>query len=169
MKYVACMVCAMFFYSLDAMAEGGCPPGQLPAQSNGSMASCVPIPQDNPQPQQPRPTGKWIKTWGAIADDGADHVGVSSGNFSKTDAAKEAIMNCERGNEKKCRVVHTYENNCVAVADPIRTGHAISSIESGPSLDEISNKALASCKKDNPGSECKIGYSNCTEPVFQKF
>ncbi len=76
---------------------------------------------------------------------------------------------CESASKNKCRIISAYKNQCVAVADPVRTGHAISSIESGPSIEKISSRAIANCQKNNEGSECKIGYTNCTEPIFQKF
>ncbi|WP_080932453.1 DUF4189 domain-containing protein [Xanthomonas albilineans] len=169
MKFVPCMTFSMLLFSMNVNAEGGCPPGQLPAQSNGSMASCVPIPQDNPEPQRPRPTGKWLKTWGALADDGAGDVGVSTGKLNKEDAEKAAIENCEKGIEKKCHTITTYINQCIAVAEPNRTGNINLGIESGPSLEKISRAAIVDCQKYNEGIDCKISYTNCTEPVFQKF
>ncbi|WP_080929765.1 DUF4189 domain-containing protein [Xanthomonas albilineans] len=169
MKRATYMATLILIFSMDASAEGGCPPGQLPAQSNGSMASCVPIPRDNPEPQQPRPTGKWLKTWGALADDGAENVGVSSGKLSKAEAENDAIKQCESSSKYNCHVISTYENQCVAVAEPNHLGHIIRSIASGPSLDETSNRAIADCQKKNSVSECKIGYADCTKQIFQRF
>ncbi|WP_084818923.1 DUF4189 domain-containing protein [Xanthomonas albilineans] len=169
MKNAAFLAITMLLFSMNAYAEGGCPPGQLPAQSNGNMASCVPIPQDNPVQQPPRPTGKWLKTWGALAADDGDDFGISTGKMSKADAENDALINCERGIEKKCHVIQAYENQCVAVAEPQKRGNVIRSIESGPSVDEISNRAIINCEKKNPGSKCTIGYTDCTKQIFQRF
>ncbi|WP_080929706.1 DUF4189 domain-containing protein [Xanthomonas albilineans] len=169
MRYIAYIFSLTLLFSMNANAEGGCPPGQLPAQSNGSMASCVPIPQDNPQPQQPRPTGKWLKTWGAVAADTGDDFGLSTGKLSKAEAENDALEKCESSNNGRCKIIRTYENQCIAIAEPDRRGHAVTNIESGPSLEEISNRAIANCKKDNPGSECKVGYTDCTKQIFQRF
>ena len=56
---------------LPAMAEGGCPPGQLPAAVNGGIESCGPVPSGYYEQQTPRPRrlGKWVRTWGAFSLD----------------------------------------------------------------------------------------------------
>ncbi|WP_082061850.1 DUF4189 domain-containing protein [Xanthomonas sp. GPE 39] len=166
-----CMVyifCAILLMSFDANAEGNCPPGQYPIGGQGAVG-CAPIPQDNLEPQQPRPAGKWLKTWGALAANDGDDFGVSTGKLKKADAENDAINNCERETKKKCSVVHVYENQCVAVAEPNRRGDIIRSIESGPSLDEISSRAIMSCQRRNPGSECSVAYTDCTKQIFQRF
>lgn len=169
MRNIKFMAFAILLFSMNANAEGGCPPGQLPAQSNGSMASCVPIPQDNPEPQKARPTGKWLKTWGAIAGDDEDDFGVSTGKLSKTEAESDAMDKCKSTSKGKCSIITAYENQCIAVAEPNRTGHIIRPIASGPSIEETKNRAIATCQKDNPGSQCTIGYSDCTKQIFQRF
>ncbi|PPV05210.1 DUF4189 domain-containing protein [Xanthomonas axonopodis pv. vasculorum] len=157
-------------FCANAWAEQGCPPGMIPGGVDPhNMATCAPIPQGSSQQQsdqQRRPAGKWLKTWGAIAenDNGSD-FGVSTGKLSKTDAENEAVKNCEKGIEKKCRVIYTYKNQCVAVAEPNGKGVVISA--SGPSQEETSYRALTNCKKENPGAECTLGYTNCTEQIFK--
>ncbi|QKD86450.1 DUF4189 domain-containing protein [Xanthomonas axonopodis pv. vasculorum] len=163
------MMAALF--CANAWAEQGCPPGMIPGGVDPhNMVTCAPIPQGSSQQQsdqQRRPAGKWLKTWGAIAYDDADNVGVSTGKLSKKDAENEAVKNCENGIEKKCHVIRAYENQCIAVANPNRIGPITMAVASGPSLDEISNRALTNCKKDNPGAECTLGYKNCTEQIFK--
>ncbi|MDQ1091841.1 hypothetical protein QE400_001254 [Xanthomonas sacchari] len=154
----------------NAWAEQVCPPGQIPAQSNGNMASCGPIPpgyyQQQPAPP-PRPLGKWLKTWGAVAGDDVSQFGVSTGKLSKADAEKDALQKCQNASSHRCRIVHAYENQCVVVVTP--TGEGVASVDSGFPLAEISRKAIINCQKNNAGKECTIGYSNCTEQIFQKF
>ncbi|WP_167702264.1 DUF4189 domain-containing protein [Xanthomonas axonopodis] len=92
-------------FCANAWAEQGCPPGMIPGGVDPhNMATCAPIPQGSSQQQSDqrrRPAGKWLKTWGAIAenDNGSD-FGVSTGKLSKPDAENEAVKNCEKGIEK---------------------------------------------------------------------
>lgn len=74
----------LMIVGIPAMAEQGCPPGQYPIGGQG-VAACAPIPQGSSQETAPapRPLGKWIKTWGAVALDGEGTVGVDYGKLSK--------------------------------------------------------------------------------------
>ncbi|MCC8468661.1 DUF4189 domain-containing protein, partial [Xanthomonas phaseoli] len=72
----------LMIVGIPAMAEQGCPPGQYPIGGQG-VAACAPIPQGSSQETAPapRPLGKWIKTWGAVALDGEGTVGVDYGKL----------------------------------------------------------------------------------------
>ncbi|WP_460198764.1 hypothetical protein ACE15N_16845 [Xanthomonas campestris pv. passiflorae] len=76
----------VFFYVLLIPMDGwaqGCPVGQYQIGGQGAVA-CAPIPQGNSIQQETRPSGKWIKTWGAIArDDDGGNLGVSTGALEK--------------------------------------------------------------------------------------
>ncbi|WP_082065237.1 DUF4189 domain-containing protein [Xanthomonas sp. MUS 060] len=169
MKYLTCMAFFMLIFSIDANAEGNCPPGQYPIGGQGAVG-CAPIPQDIPETQKARPAGKWLKTWGAVADDGADDVGVSSDKISKNEAENEAVEKCQGASKHKCHVIHTYENQCVAVAEPAqKKGDFIRNVASGPSVNEISSRATYNCEKDNATTRCNIIYTNCTKQIFQRF
>ncbi|WP_082061812.1 DUF4189 domain-containing protein [Xanthomonas sp. GPE 39] len=168
MKYTAFFSIAIFIFSMNASAEGNCPPGQYPIGGQGAVG-CAPIPQDNPEPQQPRPTGKWIKTWGAIAIDASGNLGVSTGKLKKTEADQDAMYKCESAEQGKCRVVMDYNNQCIAVANPNRAGDIIQSFSRGPSIEVASHDAISDCQKKNSGIECKILYESCSEQIFQKF
>ncbi|WP_082061849.1 DUF4189 domain-containing protein [Xanthomonas sp. GPE 39] len=168
MKYLKCMAFFMLIFSIDVNTEGNCPPGQYPIGGQGAVG-CAPIPQDNPQPQQPRASGEWLKTWGAVAYDSADDVGVSTGKLSKADAVNDALEKCENSSGHKCHVISAYENQCVAVAEPAKIGSSVTIAASGPSLGETSNRAVTECEKKNAGSECRIGYTDCTKQIFQRF
>ncbi|MDY4283120.1 MULTISPECIES: DUF4189 domain-containing protein [Xanthomonas] len=160
-----------------AAAEGGCPPGQLPAQSNGNIASCTPIPQGYYQQQspQPRPLGDWIKTWGAIAMgtiDGVPHYGVPVGKTSKSDAQSDAIDRCVKSGAIGCKVILTYFNQCAALAEP-RTpagdivGRVVAVGRSSIKLAE--SAALEGCGRENGSSQCGVAYKACSDPIFKKF
>lgn len=59
------------FVTGEARAEGRCPPGQYPIGGQG-VGGCAPIPGSGTGGVQSGPiaTGRWIKTWGAIAGGG---------------------------------------------------------------------------------------------------
>ncbi|MGV7164266.1 DUF4189 domain-containing protein [Xanthomonas citri] len=159
----------------NAQAEQGCPPGQIPAQANGNISSCGPIPSGYYQQQEmpaPRPSGKWLKTWGAIASDGGDNLGVAKGKLKKSDAQEEALSKCKSVSGKECQVDFVYENQCTAIAEPYKNESAISGVLSytgGPTIDVASSDALANCHKHNKGSDCRVIYQACSEPYFQKY
>lgn len=163
-------------------AENGCPPGQLPAQANGAITSCTPIPSGYYQSQSvpaPRPSGKWITTWGAIAMGSIDdtkNYGVTTGKLSKAEAEADALRRCASHGEKDCRVFISYHNQCAAIAEPQTNGLPISagrvSFARAVSIPEATKIAQTDCKKTNSsvlGVDCKMVYQACTEQIFQKF
>ncbi|UKE66037.1 DUF4189 domain-containing protein [Xanthomonas graminis] len=165
------LLCFLFLIIGHADAEQGCPPGQYPIGGQGA-AACAPIPQESPIQQSPRPTGKWIKTWGAIASDGGDNLGVSTGKIEKSAAVDDAIAKCSLQSGKECRLAFSYNNQCTAIAEPYRDENAISgalSFGGAPSKDIASKDVLSNCKKNNDGADCRIIYTACSEPIFKKY
>ncbi|WAH64140.1 DUF4189 domain-containing protein [Xanthomonas hortorum] len=160
----------LLMLATSVLAEGGCPPGQYPIGGQGAMA-CAPMPQDNAQ-QQPRPIGKWIKTWGAIASDGGDNLGVAAGKIKKNDAQQDAESKCSSQSGKKCNVVFSYQNQCAAIAEPYQGEKAASgklAFTGAPSKQLASDDALSLCRKDNKDFNCRVIYTACSEPIFEKF
>ncbi|MEG8064027.1 DUF4189 domain-containing protein [Xanthomonas hortorum pv. gardneri] len=158
MKHLA-ILAFLILISASARAEQGCPSGQIPAQSNGSMSSCGPIPAGYYQEQpaaSPRPSGKWIKTWGAIATDGAENLGVSTGKLKKSDAEQDALEKCADASKSRCHILQSYKNQCAAVAEPTYRGSFTRSFARGPSIETASKDAFAHCKEKNPSAECKV-------------
>lgn len=160
------------FSTFSAMAEQGCPPGEYPIGGQGAMA-CAPLPQNQAQQTQSRPSGKWIKTWGAVALDKADTgaIGASIGKTSKSDAQQDAINNCVKGGGTECKGWTTYENQCIAVAEPYKGEKSIpGSLQfvTGPSLEKIKGQASEKCTSKNKMT-CRVFYSDCSEPIFEKF
>lgn len=159
-----------------AFAQTACPGGVV-----AGSAQCGPSPTSHgvsSAPVTPEiryvPTGKWITTWGAIAVSSHDtgDVGVTVGKFSRDEAKKEAIARCEATSGSSCELSLAYDNQCVAIAWPSEQGKEMggtSHIAAGPSLEEVSVRALATCSKLRNGGECKVVYSDCTQPVFHKF
>ncbi|WP_115571830.1 DUF4189 domain-containing protein [Xanthomonas campestris] len=166
MKLLALLALPILLISSAARAQG-CPVGQYQIGGQGAVA-CAPIPQGTPVQQDPRPSGRWIKTWGAIAmdDDGAN-IGVSTGILKKFQAEKDAVTKCEGESQKKCRAVISYQNQCVSVARPNTVG-SISFIR-GPYVKDTSKDALLDCRKKNNNNECSVIYENCTQQIFEYF
>ncbi|QWN05888.1 DUF4189 domain-containing protein [Xanthomonas citri pv. fuscans] len=128
MNYFSLSAFSILLLSSGAWAQG-CPPGQYQIGGQGAIA-CAPIPQgsqDNLEQQQsPRPTGKWIKTWGAVSLDKSDvgALGVSVGKLSKREAQRDAIAGCIKAGGKNCKDWAAYENQCAAVAEPYKDGRS---------------------------------------------
>lgn len=171
MKIYKFLFLLLFINAFPALAEQGCPPGQYPIGGQG-VAACAPIPQGNSSNQAPRPLGKWLKTWGAVAHDPVDGVlGVSSGKLSKRDAEKDALMKCAEAGGTRCKDWVSYQNQCAAVAGPQKNGVNVAGalqFSRGPSLEDVRRKAENECTSSS-GFACTILYSNCSEQVFKAY
>ncbi|MBO9779631.1 DUF4189 domain-containing protein [Xanthomonas phaseoli pv. dieffenbachiae] len=169
------LLCVVFLaIPFSASTEQGCPPGQYPIGGQGAVA-CAPIPQSTQQPQ-PRPTGKWIKTWGAIAlgtIDGVPNYGAPTGLPNEASAKKEALARCAKLGADNCHVVTTYRNQCTAIGEPQRDGRpdpdGYVQFARQPGKENAIKEALESCERRNPTMQCKVIYSACSEPIFQEF
>ncbi|PPT19758.1 DUF4189 domain-containing protein [Xanthomonas arboricola] len=167
----------IIFLSPLAHAEGGCPAGQYPIGGQGAI-TCAPIPQGSVQ-QKSRPSGKWIKTWGAIAMGSIDSTTsyeVTSGKSSKSEAEQDALRRCASHGEDNCEIALSYENQCAVIAEPQIDGKPLSKgfvrFTGAETVSKASGIALRNCKSENSTTanvECKIVYKNCTEQFFQEF
>ncbi|MFL8011066.1 DUF4189 domain-containing protein [Xanthomonas vasicola] len=175
MRNPSLLALLIIFFPIYAWAQG-CPVGQYQIGGQGAVA-CAPIPQGGQIQQEPRPSGKWIKTWGAIANDNNSNFGVSSGKIKKAEAEKVAVDKCRETSqrEKDCHVVYVYENRCAAISEPVPTGtptltgNVLISYSAGPSIESASNVAMRDCRKENSVSECKVIYQECSEPIFKAY
>ncbi|MEQ7420821.1 DUF4189 domain-containing protein [Xanthomonas campestris pv. campestris] len=165
MRYFFILAFPLLLISGGAWAQG-CPVGQYQIGGQGAVA-CAPIPQGTSIQQDPRPSGKWIKTWGAIAGDGIDNIGVSTGKLKKSDAEQDALRKRLSASNKKCHIVVSYENQCVSAAEPNNGGTMI--VANGRSIERTAQNALSDCQKDNPNGLCKIIYQECSEPIFKAY
>ncbi|KAB7761920.1 MULTISPECIES: DUF4189 domain-containing protein [Xanthomonas] len=177
MKYMVCFT-FLFMLSSKALAEQGCPPGQLPAQASGNIASCGPIPPGyyQQQPSPPAPSGKWIKTWGAIAIGTVDSVpyyGVPTGAMSESEAKSQALARCAKKGAQNCKVVLVYKNQCAAIVEPQINGRpnpdGFIQFSNGPTKEKVVGTASEGCERKNPGAACKVIYQACSEPVFERY
>ncbi|MEA9587065.1 MULTISPECIES: DUF4189 domain-containing protein [Xanthomonas] len=167
MRFFALLAFSIFPISTHVFAQG-CPVGQYQIGGQGAVA-CAPLPQGGSIQQEPRASGKWIKTWGAIATDGADNLGVSTGKLKKTEAEQDALQKCEGASKSPCRINLSYKNQCAAVAQPYRSGDIKRTYTRGPSIEVASNDAVAICQRGNAGDKCKVIYQECSEPIFKAF
>lgn len=150
-----------------SFAEGRCPPGQYPVGGQGA-GGCAPIPTSASGDEGgPRPTGRWLKTWGAIAlsTDGAS--GAATGRLTKAAAARDAEAVCVSSGGTSCKVAFTYKNQCAAASVPT-SGLGGTSFGRGPKVDIAEQIALDLCAKAG-GVGCRKIYSACTEPQFEAF
>jgi hypothetical protein len=120
--------------------------------------------------QSATPTGpQWALTWGAIAlDETTGSVGATVGKYSKNDAKGEAMARCAESGVGDCKLQFAYKNQCAVIAWAAENGNAIggaASVQSGPSIADASERALASCSSRRGGEECVVVYSDCTKPV----
>lgn len=127
----------------------GCVPPDAWSQNNGTQSA--------PQMQQ-----RWVYTWGAMAKD-SYALGVSTGLNSKRQAEKVAVKDCQaKGGGKECKAFLSYYHQCAAFAMGETLGYA-----SGPNIDEVKSRAIANCEKVGGQGQCRIYYSDCTEPYLR--
>jgi len=160
-------IIAAFFVSMGlvwgvaAQAQTRCPMG---AQA-GSI-QC--IPDDAPGgggQAAPRPTGYWVKTWGAIAKSGSTgEAGNALGKRSEGEARKNAVRVCAQGGAADCEVRLTFYNQCATVVSSPSHGTIF---QSSSSTERAIDLAKSSCEKD--GGQCTVIWSGCTEPIFEKY
>jgi len=145
-------------------AEGGCPPGLIPA-SGTNINSCVPIPpgyynnqQGVQQPQPPQPL--WANRYGAIATDIPNRSGGISVNESDRSRAEQvAIANCQSNGGSNCSLEISYGNGCVALVGG-KTGH---NAKSGPTIEAATQAAMKVC--DAADTHCQVTYAACSLAV----
>ncbi|MCD5987894.1 MULTISPECIES: DUF4189 domain-containing protein [Pseudomonas] len=152
---------SLLLFSLQAGAQTRCPMGV----QAGSI-QCIP---DDPQTSQsapPRMTGEWIKTWGAVA--GSDATGESGavvGKLTEEEARSVALHRCALGGATDCKVNLAYKNQCVALI----SSEINSVVQGSVSEQRAIDLAMASCKEDSGGRECKVLYTACSDPIFRKY
>lgn len=121
----------------------------------------------NPPPRQPQ--ARWKLTWGALAHElETGWVGFSTGQRSKRKAERAAVDNCKsRGGGKGCIAVLAYHHQCAVIATPREKLNSIYPIfQAAGSIEKATEIGLKECQMSNAGHECKIFYSNCTEPYL---
>lgn len=171
-RYTLLLKCAAvltvaFSFSGSASAEGRCPPGQYPIGGQG-MAGCAPIPgAGGGESSGPTPTGRWIKTWGAISMASNGGYGTVTGKLKKRDAEKEALAKCASSGGSNCRVSFTYKNQCVA-AVIAQSGFGDTRFATAAEEKLAGEEAIKDCQGLG-GQGCEVVYSACSIPHFEKY
>ncbi|MEN5289150.1 DUF4189 domain-containing protein [Stenotrophomonas lactitubi] len=150
----------------SAFAEGRCPPGQYPI-GDSRAPGCAPIPAGSSGDAGPRATGRWIKTWGAIAMSNSGASGVSVGKVKKSDAEKAAKAECDATGARDCEIAFTYKNQCAAAATA-SSGTSGTTFGRAATVDIATTIAIDLCRSRG-GQGCEAVYSACTEPKFEAF
>lgn len=150
-----------------ARAEGACPPGSYPIGGQG-VQGCAPISTGaGGAASGPRATGRWLKTWGAIALSTEGASGAATGRLTKAAASRDAEAVCVSSGGTSCKVAFTYKNQC-AVASVPTTGSGGTSFGRGATVEIAAKISLDLCAKGG-GVGCKKIYSACAEPKFESF
>ncbi|WP_082925799.1 DUF4189 domain-containing protein [Xanthomonas nasturtii] len=163
------MVRIFLFIFLNAISLGAafgqtaCPVGIAPGSpqcgsDSGTSRGDAPAPP-------PRPTGEWIKTWGAIANSSTTGgAGTTVGKLSENEARQAALRQCAAGGATDCKVKLTYQNQCSALV----SSSSETFFQASPTETRAINLATKSCEKSD-GGLCKVMYSECTKPIFNKY
>lgn len=144
-------------------AEGGCPPGLIPANGT-NINSCVPIPpgyynnQRLARPQPPPP--RWATRWGAIATDGPKgSLGTASGLSNKSDAERVSLADCRAKGGTQCKVDIAYDNECAAVI----VGDGGYNTPTAATVDKAVEIGINTCSTAT--TNCHVYYSACSLPI----
>ncbi|MCC8556379.1 DUF4189 domain-containing protein [Xanthomonas hortorum] len=149
--------------SASAFAQTACPAGVAPGSpqcgpDSGTSRGDIPAPP-------PKPTGEWVKTWGAIAgSDSTGEAGTAVGRLSENEAKEAAIRRCAINGPGDCKINLVYRNQCAALVST----QSDSFYQGSATKERAIDLAMRSCKKSN-GGECKVLYSECSEPIFRKY
>ncbi|WP_349969997.1 DUF4189 domain-containing protein [Pseudomonas caspiana] len=156
--YALCLTCLLI--GLQAQAQTRCPMGV----QAGSM-QCLPDEPQGGDSAPARPTGEWIKTWGAIAHSSTTgEAGSAVGKFSEGEAEQAALRQCAIEGASDCKVSLTYYNQCAALVASDSQSFFQASVSERRSI----KLAKKSCEESDSG-KCKVIYSECTDPVFWRY
>lgn len=108
----------------------------------------------------PRPSERWLDSWGAIATDGQGEYGIVTDRDTKSGAIKGAIAACQERGGRGCRLKRSFVNQCAAVV----SGATAAQTAQAEFEDRAIDLATADCEKYAGGS-CRVYYSGCSLPV----
>ncbi|MFA0925037.1 DUF4189 domain-containing protein [Xanthomonas fragariae] len=163
MASVRSIIFLSFVFIDISIAQTACPNGVAPGSpqcgpDSGTSRGDIPAPP-------PRPTGEWIKTWGAIAHSSlTGEAGSAVGKLSESDAKDKATRQCAMGGASDCQVKLVYRNQCAALVSS-RTQSFFQASASKENSIEIATRV---CEKSDTGV-CKTVYSECSEPIFRNY
>lgn len=113
------------------------------------------------QNQAPPSSSHWQSRWGAIVTDAPQGIVSSSKDQPNSRKAEQvALSDCKTRGGINCKLQVSYSNGCAALA---YSGHTFA-VESGPSLNEASRKAIQTCNR--AASDCEVYLSTCSAPAL---
>jgi hypothetical protein len=132
---------------------GGIPPSE-PNSPYNNHAGAYPIPRDAPPP-------KWRDSWGAVAmDEKSGAAGVAVNEKNKTSATAVAMKQCSMNGSPDCKVIISYNNQCVAVAQQEGGGFIIAAGRAQQA--DADQYAMSQCAEHG---KCEIAYHACSYAV----
>jgi hypothetical protein len=156
----------LFLLGGMAHAEGGCPPGLIPA-SGTNINACVPIPpgyynnQQQASPQAPTPAPQWANRWGAIATDSmTGSLGAATDMPSEDEAKQAALSDCSEKGGARCKPQTSYRNGCAVMV----IGNKEFNVGSAATMNEAVQSGMKVCT-DAGNTNCHVYYSACSLPV----
>jgi hypothetical protein len=148
-----------------SVAEGRCPPGQYPIGGQGA-GGCAPTGAGSGGSGDPVPTGRWHKTWGAVAFSKSGDAGAVVGKMSKAEAVAGAVEKCSQWGATDCKEGLTFKNQCAAV---IQADKSLGTrLDTGATKEIALERATAACRKSGSHS-CTTIYAECSMPYFERF
>ncbi len=146
-----------------AHAEGGCPPGQYPANGQGWQA-CYPIPgYDQGQSQQNQAPPRWLDMWGAVAtyipSNGTEAVGTAINLPTRKQAEDAALQDCHAKGGVNCKIELSYSNQCAAMV----VGRSGQNVNPGATINDAAQRGIAVCRNSGD-TGCQVYYSACSLP-----
>ena len=85
------------------------------------------------------------------------NVGASHDKSSRTEAERIAMENCLSLGSRKCELISTYSNGCVALAES--TAHF--GIASRPTPSDAQGAAMKQCDE----ASCKVVFADCSKAI----
>ncbi|AVT12549.1 DUF4189 domain-containing protein [Paracidovorax avenae] len=160
-QFTCSLLLAASLLAPSLFAQTACPSGVA-----AGSALCGPS-GDSGDSAPSRPTGYWVKTWGAlVSSNKAKEAWSSKGKDSEADARKDALGRCQARGFSDCSLDTTYFNQCVAVvSSDEQKGITIGKSGSKEAAESV---GLKSCK-ERGNQHCTIEFSDCTVPYFVKY
>lgn len=146
------------FPSIEAYAEGGCPPGMVPFQfAPNQPPSCMPT--GGSRSQLPE---VWSDRYGAIAADLSLGILSTATDMKSERAANSAVLDdCKAKGGTQCELTQPYRNGCAAVTvgDPNGVNFAAAA-----TIERAIALGVETCTKSGD-KNCRTYYSACSFPV----
>ncbi|BFO56062.1 DUF4189 domain-containing protein [Acidovorax sacchari] len=160
--HTTCPLLLTVFIAVSSLhAQTACPSGVA-----AGSARCGPS-GDSGDSALPRPTGHWVKTWGAlVSSNQAGGAWSSKGKNSEADARQDALTRCQAQGASDCKVDATFFNQCIAVSGSSAQRGVFTN--TGKNKEVAGSRALKDCQ-DSGRANCAVVFTECTDPYFVRY